>query len=231
MTKAMQDRLASAKQAAGRAAAEFIRDGMYVGLGTGTTAAYFIEALIDRHRAGLNITTVATSKRSEQLALQGGLPMTDINTISQLDMTVDGADEIDKEKRMIKGGGGALLREKVIASMSKEMVVIVDSSKVVDYLGKFHLPVEIIPFAHHWIIKKLSVLGYSGNLRKTEKGGIYITDNGNYIYDIDLHYPCLHPEQNHMQIRSVAGVVDTGFFFKLAGRVVVGYPDGQVKIL
>lgn len=218
----------TAKKAAGEAAAELVQSGMLVGLGTGTTAVFFIDRLIERCRSGLKITAVATSQRSMQRAREGGIPILDINAVTKIDMVVDGADEIDQEKRMIKGGGGALLREKIIASMSSEMVVIVDSSKVVDYLGHFHLPVEIVPFAYHWIIKEMEQLGYRGTLRKNKEAP-YVTDNGNYIFDIQLNYPCLNPEADEKKLKAITGVVETGFFFKLAGRVIVGYENGTTK--
>ncbi|MBS0616002.1 MAG: ribose-5-phosphate isomerase RpiA [Verrucomicrobia bacterium] len=213
-----------AKQRAGEKAASFIQDGMIVGLGTGSTATYFIKELMKR---GLKITAVASSERSQNLAKQGGIPLIDINTINHIDITVDGADEIDPEKRMIKGGGGALLREKIVASMSKEMVVIVDESKLVSHLGSRKLPVEIIPFAHMATIHKLQKHGYKGELRRNEKAP-YLTENGNYIYDIQLKN--CRPEEDHEAILHVPGVVETGFFLDYAGRVVIGFLDGTVQV-
>lgn len=228
MSKLLSNSQVSAKKAAGKAAADLIKNGMIVGIGTGTTASCFTDSLIERCRAGLKISAVATSKRSYQQAQEGGIPLIDIESIDKIDLTVDGADEIDSRKRMIKGGGGALLREKIIACMSSEMVVVVDSSKVVDFLGHFPLPIEIIPFASHWIIKEIENLGYRGTLRKN-KNELYVTDNGNYIYDIQLNYPCATPEKDEEKIKAVTGVVDTGFFFKLAGRVIIGHEDGTVE--
>ena len=143
------------KQAVGHKAADLIQDGMLVGLGTGSTVFYFIEKLIERVKDGLHIRAVSSSLRSAELASKGGIPLIDINTLSHLDITVDGADEIDHEKRMIKGGGGALLREKIVASMSKEMIVVVDESKLSAKLGRCKLPVEVIPFAHEVTHKKI----------------------------------------------------------------------------
>ena len=222
------------KDNAGKAAAELVKTGMKVGLGTGSTAAYFITHLIERCQQGLKIQAVATSQQSWDQAAAGGIPMLDINLdinkVTTLDLTVDGADEIDAQKRMIKGGGGALLREKIIASISKEMIVIIDESKEVKHLGKCALPVEIIPFAHHATIAQLKKLGYKGKLRKTTKNQPFITDNNNYIYDIELHHPCSNPEDDDHKIRNVPGVVTTGFFFNLAGRVIVGFDDGHIEI-
>ncbi len=227
----MTDSQDLAKAAAGRKAAELIQSGMLVGLGTGTTATYFIARLIERVRTGLEIRAVATSERSQRQAREGDIPMVDVDSITQIDITVDGADEIDREKRMIKGGGGALLREKIVASMSREMVIVVDSSKRVEHLGRFPLPVEIVPFAYRSILFHLNSLGYNGSIRQTPQGTPYRTDNGNLIYDIHLPYPCQNPEEEHERIRAVTGVVDTGFFIKLAGRIIVGYEDGRVEIL
>lgn len=220
----------AAKIAAGKAAADLIADGMVVGLGTGSTAMRFIESLIERCHQGLKIIAVATSIKSLEQAKAGGIPIADINSITSIAITVDGADEIDPTKRMIKGGGGALLREKIIANMSKEMVVVVDENKLVKRLGACPLPVEVVPFAITATIDKINQLGYNGTMRCRSDATPYITDNGNYIYDIHFRELRLHPEEDHNKIRSIPGVVDTGFFFHLAGRVIVGHADGKVEI-
>lgn len=218
------------KVAAGKVAADLIQDGMLVGLGTGSTAAHFIDALIARCRAGLNVTAVATSTKSLAQAKAGGIPLVDPDTLTTIDMTVDGADEIDAKKRMIKGGGGALLREKIIATMSREMVVVVDEGKLVDKLGAFPLPIEITPFAFRATISHINRLGYQGKLRSLRDDLPYITDNGNYIYDIHLGLSRDNPEEDEAKIRRIPGVVETGFFFHLAGRVIIGRSDGTVEI-
>lgn len=156
----MQERLDVVKKAIGEKAADLIQEGMIVGLGTGSTAYWFIESLIERHKKGLNIQVVASSKKSLEQARKGKLPLIDIDSLSFLDITVDGADEIDPEKRMIKGGGGALLREKIVATMSREMVVIVDESKLVQKLGKQKLPLEILPFGHKGTLHHINQLGF-----------------------------------------------------------------------
>lgn len=219
-----------AKKAAGYYAADLITDGMVVGLGTGSTAAYFIEKLIIRCREGLKIQAVATSTHSEKQARDGNIPIVNINQLSSIDITADGADEIDVQKQMIKGGGGALLREKIIASMSREMVVIVDEKKLVNQLGKFPLPVEIVPFAYTTTIRRIHDLGLQGKLRYKNQNDIFVTDNGNYIYDIHFQRFIEHPDKLNHQLKEVVGVVETGLFINIAGRVVIGYSNGSVKI-
>lgn len=218
------------KAAAGRAAIDFVKDGMIVGLGTGTTTYYFIDSLIQKHREGLHVQVVASSERSLAQAKAGGLPAIDLEKIDQIDLTVDGADEIDPQKRMIKGGGGALLREKILAASSKEMIVVIGSNKWVDALGRFPLPIEIVSFGAHFTVKKIENAGFQGKIRTKEGGNLYWTDNGNLIYDIQLPYPCTNPEAIDRTLREIPGVVTTGFFFTLAGRVIIGLPNGQVEI-
>ena len=218
------------KKAVGYKAAELVQDGMRVGLGTGTTSFYFIEKLVQRCREGLKIHAAASSTRSLEQAKQGGIPLLEIDTINSLDLTVDGADEIDPMKRMIKGGGGALVREKILASMSREMIVIVDEKKLVSTLGKCKLPVEILPFAKMATLHQVAKAGYSGEFRKQADGGLFFTDNGNHIIDIQFDQLRENPEGDHETLIHIPGVVDTGFFFNLAGRVIVGFADGQVII-
>lgn len=218
------------KKAVGYKAAELIQDGMCIGLGTGTTAFYFIEKLIQRCHEGLKIHAVASSTSSLEQAKKGHIPLLHVDEITSLDLTVDGADEIDSMKRMIKGGGGALVREKIIASMSQEMIVIVDEKKLVSSLGKCKLPVEVLSFAKTATFHHIAKAGYRGEFRKKPDGNLYITDNNNLI--IDIHFDQLreNPEQDHETLIHIPGVVDTGFFFNLAGRVIVGFEDGQVII-
>jgi ribose 5-phosphate isomerase A len=218
----------SVKEALGKTAADLVRDGMLVGLGTGTTIAFFIKYLGVRCQNGLQISAVASSDQSFNLAKSYGIPLVNIDNVFQVDLTVDGADEIDDEKRLIKGGGGALLREKIIASMSKEMVVIVDSTKRVKHLGRFPLPVEIVSFAYRSTLHHLEKAGYIAILRKTKEGSVFITDNGNKIVDVQLAFPCLYPEKENEIIKSIPGVIETGFFFHLAHKVLIGYPDGNI---
>lgn len=217
-----------AKKAVGHKAAELIQSGMIVGLGSGTTAACFIQALIERK---LRIEAVASSRHSADLAKAGGIAVLDINSVPHIDLTVDGADEIDSQKRMIKGGGGAHVREKILAASSREMVVIVDETKLVSSLGRAKLPVEILFYGAPSTRTRLERLGLKGKWRTNQDGSFFITENGNLLFDIQFDSPLPHPEKEHEKILQVPGVVDTGFFFGLAGKVFVGFDDGSVKSL
>ncbi len=216
------------KQELGKRAATFVEEGMLVGLGTGSTATFFIESLIERCRAGLKITAASSSVRSLEQAKAGGIPIIDSDQITALDLTIDGADEVDTQNRLIKGGGGALVREKILASSSKQIIIIVDETKLVPLLGKSALPVEIIPFAYRTTLAKIGRMGYEGNVRTNKDGSLYLTDNGNYIFDIHQPRGFSHPEQDHISLISLPGVVDTGFFFHLPSRVLVGHRDGSI---
>lgn len=218
------------KKTVGYEAAEFAQSGMRIGIGTGTTVFFFIERLIQRCKEGLKIRALASSERSFRLAKDGGIPLLNIDEITSLDLTVDGADEIDPKKRMIKGGGGALVREKILAAMSKEMIVIVDEKKLVPSLGKCKLPIEILPFAKNATLHHINKAGYHGEFRKKSDGSLYITDNGNLIMDIHFESVRENPENDHETLIHIPGVIDTGFFFNLAGRVIVGFTDGQVIV-
>lgn len=212
------------KKAIGVKAASLVENGMLIGLGTGTTATYFIQALIERCKQGLKIRAVSSSIRSQEMATKGGIEVLDMNQVTSIDITIDGADEIDPQNRMIKGGGGAHVREKIVASTSKKMMVIVDESKLVTKLGKFGLPVEILPFGISATLHKLEKLGYRGKIRDE-----FTTDNGNLIWDI--HSPTYfdHPEIDHDKILKTPGVVDTGFFLDLPVQVLVGYANGKME--
>ncbi|WP_042279290.1 ribose 5-phosphate isomerase A [Candidatus Protochlamydia sp. R18] len=231
MTQTNDSPSIKAKKAAALKAVEFVQDQMIIGLGTGSTIAYFIEALGKRCQAGLKITAIASSERSMRQARLVGIPIVDSDTILELDLTIDGADEIDPFKQMIKGGGGALLREKLIASASKEMIVVIDETKLVNKLGKFPVATEISTFTFHHIVKKLKDHGYCGSLRVNQDQSLYRTDNGNYIFDICFPEPIDNPILEHNRLKSFAGVLETGLFFNLAGRVIIGYQNGMTKIV
>src|SRR5438270_892484 len=174
------------KKAAARASLRFVRDGDVVGLGTGSTAAYAIQFLGERVKAGLKIRGIATSIRSQELAAGLGIPLITFDECQEIDVAIDGADEIDPQLCLIKGGGGALLREKVVASVARQFVVIADSTKRVPVLGKFPLPVEVIPFAQAVVAKKIAALGAAVSLRKSSDGKPYLTDERHHILDCNF---------------------------------------------
>lgn len=219
------------KRAASAKALEYVKPKMTIGLGTGSTARFFIDLLISAFRHGMPLQVVATSKASEMLAQKGELPILDSNQVTSIDLVVDGADEIDEKKRMIKGAGGALVREKIIASMAKEMIVIADRTKLVKKLGAKPLPIEIIPFGAEATKKHLEDLGFFGKWRTNEQKGKFVTDNHNWILDVTLSSLCEHPELDHRKIKDIPGVVDTGFFINLATRIIIGNEDGSTKVI
>ena len=209
------------KEAVGRAAAELVRDGDVVGLGTGSTAYFAVIALGERVKAGLKIIGIPTSVQTADLARQLGIPLTTLDERPQIDITIDGADEVDPKLNLIKGGGGALLREKVVASASKKMVVVADSSKVVPVLGKFPLPVEVISFARTVVENKIVALGASPKLRAKADGSPFITDNGNQILDCSFG-KIADPSALSLALSNVPGIVEHGLFIGLATIALVG---------
>lgn len=218
------------KQLAGEAAAALIKDGMNVGLGTGSTAFFAIQKIGLRIKEeGLKLRCVATSNESEQLAKEWNIPVYNVNEVKELDITIDGADEVDKNFNLIKGGGGALLREKIIAYITKHYVIITDESKVVDTLGKFHLPVEVVQFGWERTFDHLQGLGCAPTLRQ-KNNQTYITDNGNYILDCDFK-KIENPKQLQTNIHAVPGVVEVGLFVDRLHTLVVGYNNGEIKIV
>lgn len=218
-----------AKKIAAERAVEEIRDGMTVGLGTGSTAYWAIEKIGEKVRRGLQIQAVATSAKSEGQARKLHIPIVPFSDINYIDITIDGADEVDENKNLIKGGGGALLREKIIASNSKQLYIVVDESKLVQHLGRFRLPVEIVPFAHELTLKKIQALGEQPIIRNIS-GKDFITDNGNLIADCNF-YPIYDPSALNLQLHLIPGVVETGLFLHtMVHSVIIGYKDGQVVI-
>lgn len=216
-----------AKTAAGLRAVEFIKSGMIIGLGSGSTAECFIQALI---KSDLRVKAVSSSRASTELAKKGGIEVLDINSVPRIDITVDGADEIDPMKRMIKGGGGAHVREKILASSSEEMIVIIDNTKLVPSVGTKKLPIEIMFYGSPATRMKIEELGYQGRWRLTPDDTLFISENGNLIYDLHFDSPPKAPEHLHEALINIPGVIDTGFFFNLAGRVIIGFPNGKTEI-
>lgn len=216
------------KEAAGRAASLLIESGMLVGLGTGSTAEWFIRSLGERVKNGLKIKGVASSSQSHDLALANGIPLLEDDTFTNLDITVDGADEVDPEKKLIKGGGGALLREKIIAAASRELIIVIDSHKTVNKLGKMPLPIEVLPFGIEATLMHLEKIGLKGLIRENAKNSPFITDNGNRIIDILFKEGISHPEELDRQLKNIPGILETGLFIKMTGRLIIGTPEGVV---
>ncbi len=211
----------SEKELAGRAAAQLVRDNQIVGLGTGSTAYFAVIALGERVKAGLKITGIPTSNATAELARKVGITLTTLEENPAIDIVIDGADEVDPRLNLIKGGGGALLREKVIAAASKKMVVIADSGKVVEHLGKFPLPVEIISFARAVFERKIQSLGASTKIRTQPDGTTYITDNGNPILDCNFG-KIEDPPTLARALSNIPGIVEHGLFIGLATIALIG---------
>jgi len=218
------------KEAAGRAAAKLVRDGDVVGLGTGSTAYFAVIALGERVKAGLKIIGIPTSIQTGDMARGVGIPLTTLDDNPEIDITIDGADEVDPQLRLIKGGGGALLREKVVASASKRMVVVADSGKMVPVLGKFPLPVEIISFARTVVERKMVSLGGSPKLRTKPDGSPYLTDNGNQILDCSFGQ-IADAAGLALALSNIPGIVEHGLFIGLATLALVGRGDGVEEML
>lgn len=217
------------KEAAARASLRFIRSGQIVGIGTGSTTAYFIQALAEEVKRGLEIRGIPTSIDSRDKAAGLGIPLTTLDESPVIDVNVDGADEVDGELRLIKGGGGALLREKIVAAASKKFVVIADGSKKVSVLGKFGLPVEVIKFAQAVVKGKIEKLGAKVSLRTKADGKPFLTDEDNYIFD--CHFGEIHrPEQLACTLSEMPGVVEHGLFLGMASVVLIGNGDEIVEL-
>lgn len=218
------------KKAVGLKAAEYIESGMVVGLGTGSTAYYFVEEIGRRVKEeGLEVTGVTTSIRTKEQAQGLGIPLKNIDDVTHVDITVDGADEISTDFQGIKGGGGAHLIEKIVASNSKEVIWIVDDSKMVDKLGAFPLPLEVIKYGSQQIFNQLEAKGYKPLFRKDEAGNKYLTDEDNYI--IDLHLGTIeNPAALEAELNQMVGVVEHGLFLNMVTRVLVGSADGVQDI-
>ncbi len=228
----MTDLFEKAKRSAGRAAANLVESGMRVGLGSGSTFQHALVRLAERQREEvLEILAVPTSKATAARARELGIPLSSLDELERLDIAIDGADEIDPNKNMIKGGGAALAREKIVAAAAGEMIVVVGENKVVQTLGRvFPLPVEVLPFGWRQAAAALKALGSRPMLRRTTDGAPHATDNGNYLLDCKFE-EISEPAILSTRINSIPGVVENGLFIAMAGRVFVGNNDGEVRYL
>ena len=220
----------NAKQLAAEKAVSFLDNGMTIGLGTGSTAYWAIEKIGEKVKnEGWDIRAIATSVVSEEHARGLGIPIFDFSSISTIDVTIDGADEVDPKLQLIKGGGGALLREKIVATNSNQMIVVADESKWVDTLGKFPLPVEVVHFGWERTFYKLQMLGCEAK-RRMKGTAPYVTDNGNYIVDCafgEIKDPPLLQEL----VNAITGVVDNGLFIHIASKLVLGFNNGETRVV
>jgi ribose 5-phosphate isomerase A len=209
-----------AKEAAARASLRFVKDGQVVGLGTGSTAAYFIQLLGEQVKKGLRIRGIPSSDRSREQAATLGIPLTTLDECQEIDVTVDGADEFDPQLRLIKGGGGALLREKIVASATRQLVIIADATKRVPVLGKFPLPVEVIKFAQAVVKKRIEAVGAQVDLRRDSAGNAFLTDEHNHILDCRFG-KIPDADQLAQRLSDIPGVVEHGLFIGMASVVLV----------
>ena len=215
---------------AAKEAITYVKDGMTLGLGTGSTVDEFLILLSKEIQNGLNVCGVVTSEKTKNLSNKLLIPLTTLENVKKLDLTIDGADEIDTDLSLIKGGGGALLREKIIAFNSSEVLIIADESKLVDKLGAFKLPIEVSPYEHEVtsfkIMDKLNEVGYIGSisLRKDDQN-IFITDGGNYIYDLSIGL-INEPDNLEQLLNLIPGVFENGLFINLTKKVIIGSENG-----
>ncbi|MBL4579897.1 MAG: ribose-5-phosphate isomerase RpiA [SAR324 cluster bacterium] len=217
----------SEKQRSAEAACEYVKDGMIVGLGTGSTAEFAVKKIGELVRNGLSIRGIPTSDTTKILAESEGIPLIDFSETMFIDLTIDGADEIDANLNMIKGGGAALLREKIVASASREEIIIVSVSKLVQQLGAFPLPVEVIPFGWQVVFNQLESLQGNPELR-LKQGQPSVTDQGNFI--VDCHFRKIeNPEQLEQHLNMIPGVVENGLFINLCTRMIMA--DGENIII
>ncbi|OYT44949.1 ribose 5-phosphate isomerase A, partial [Candidatus Bathyarchaeota archaeon] len=214
-----------AKRRAALEAVKHVKDGFVVGLGSGSTAAFAIREIGRRIREeNLKVLGVSTSYQSYILAVECGIPITNLGEHPQIDLDIDGADQIDRDLNLIKGGGGALLREKVVASAAKEVIIVADETKLSRRLGENRvIPLEVLPFAVPVVMLKIKKIGGRPRLREKNTGGPYITDNGNFILDVDFG-PIDDPEELDRKLKSIPGVVETGLFIGMTDMAYIGTP-------
>lgn len=217
------------KKKAGLYAADLIKSGMNFGLGTGSTVYWLIKELGKRVSLGLEIKAVPTSVQTATLAREAGIPLIDLNEVESLPIAIDGADEIDPYGQLIKGGGGALLQEKIVAAAAERLVIIADQSKLVDRLGKFPLPVEVIPFGYKQVMRRIVDSGLCREARLRRKDSKpFLTDHQHYILDCQFDV-IEHPLFTNAALENIPGVVETGLFLNIAAEAIIGYEDGKVE--
>lgn len=216
------------KKIVGDKAAEYIKNGMKVGLGTGSTASYAIQAIGELVKNGLEVTCFPTSVASGMLAESLSIPLMEEHEVVRLDITIDGADEVDSNKNLIKGGGGALLREKIVGSVTDQYIIIVDDSKIVTQLGAFSVPIEVVPFAWEITAYHIEELGGETTLREADDG-FFRTDNGNFILDADFGL-IDDPVSLEIELNMIPGVVCNGLFIEMADVIISANNKGEIEV-
>jgi ribose 5-phosphate isomerase A len=217
-----QDKILAAEEAV-----KYVENGMTLGLGSGSTVNWMLKCLSERIKEGLKVRGIPSSKKTEKLARELGIPLVDFSTTTHIDLAIDGADEIDGALNLIKGGGGSLVREKVVDACADELIIIADSSKVVSQLGAFPLPVEVLPFGYEVTMKKIEKLGGIPVLRRKDNQ-VFVSDNGNYI--LDCRFGMIEDATGlHGELIQLVGVVETGIFAGIADKVIVAR-NGQIEL-
>ncbi|WP_200410977.1 ribose-5-phosphate isomerase RpiA [Virgibacillus salexigens] len=217
------------KRAAGEAAVDYIVSGMTVGLGSGSTVDYMLDKLAEKVKEGLKVQGVPTSKKTEKLAKHLGIPIVDFATITKVDLAIDGADEVDPSFHLIKGGGGSLVREKIVDANAQQLIIIIDETKKVPQLGTYPLPIEIVPFGWQKTAEAIAAFGVEPKLRKLSEQDVFVSDNGNYILDCPFKL-IEDPHSLHQQLKQLVGVIETGLFTSMADIVIAG-EEGKVEKL
>lgn len=216
------------KQQVGEQAAQLIKPGMTAGIGTGSTAYWLLMALGKKVQEGLTIRCVPTSRETARLAAEQRIPLVELNDVAAIDITIDGADEIDPQGQLIKGGGGALLQEKMVAAASRQLVIIADHTKLVQQLGAFPLPVEVIPFGWKQVQRRIREIYHVDSSLRLKDNQPLITDHGHYI--LDCHFGQIPDALTlHITLNTMPGVVDNGLFIRMATSTIIGYPDGTIR--
>ncbi|CAN5893896.1 ribose-5-phosphate isomerase RpiA [soil metagenome] len=213
-------------------ALEMVRENTVIGLGTGRAATAFIRLLGDRVRSGFRIRGVATSERTADFAKELGIPLSDLEDVENLETTFDGADAVDPRLDLIKGLGGALVREKIVAAASKRLVILVGSEKVTDALGHGYcktLPIEVVPFGLPFVVRRLAHLGLVATVRRREDGDLFLTDNHNYTLDCDISASIDDPTRLEQTLRTIPGIVDSGLFLGMADTILIQHDNGTVE--
>jgi ribose 5-phosphate isomerase A len=217
------------KKITGKFSADLVRPGMRIGLGTGSTVHWLIRELGERVRQGLDIVAVPTSRQTEEMAMELNIPLTDLSSLDHLDLDIDGADQIDPSGNLIKGGGGALLQEKIVAFAARQLVVIADETKLASVLGSVPLPIEVIPFGERQVQAAILAQGDCSRVQLRTKNGVaFTTDHGHHI--LDCFYNSIEDATALNQfLNTIPGVVDTGLFLGMTYETIIGYADGNIK--